>query len=116
MLRGRAPSRGFTNAINRHASNTARIRISKHYSAAAMAGLAVIRLGPHEQRATYQFHLLHSHSKHQFTMLAGYLDNDLADDLSRNQLAFLPPEAPQAQSLPTPMPPRLPELLLDTAV
>ena len=57
-------------------------------------------------------------AKHQFTMsivhIAG-VDNDLADDLSRNQLPSFLQKAPQAQPLPTPIPPRLPELLLDTA-
>ena len=78
----------------------------------------------HEQRATSSCTCYAACSsceaKHQFTMsivhIAG-VDNDLADDLSRNQLPSFLQKAPQAQPLPTPIPPRLPEYvaLLDTA-
>ena len=56
-------------------------------------------------------------AEHKFVLsvvhIAG-VANDLADDLSRDQLASFLSKVPQASPLPTPIPPPLVELLLDT--
>ena len=51
-----------------------------------------------------------------FELVAMHLpgrDNMLADDLSRNRLSAFLSKVPSAERAPTPVPPELPELLLD---